>query len=145
MDAIRFLKVADSICGHVETDESFKIRRNVWHSLGPTGMEINDVEMCLSYTAKVLALTKSLAQTTKGYEHKTAQAYNQHAIGLIMAGDLLEAEKELRELASSQKLNLGYCLWLQGGSRLGDAKVILEDGLRHRIAKWGVDDTYSYK
>ncbi|KAL3426387.1 tetratricopeptide repeat domain-containing protein [Phlyctema vagabunda] len=150
-----FLKLAESICESVPSKDSHRILRDVWHTLGAIGTWTNDLQLALPNTKRVLEPWQREARETGVYDRNIAAGYNQHATALMTCGHLVDAEAELRtairilstledkELASSQKLLLGYNLWLQG--HLDEAEAILRNGLSIREAKFGKDDRYSYK
>lgn len=150
-----FLSLAESICESMPSTDSHKILRDVWHTLGAIGTWTNDTKLALPNTKRVLESWQHEAKETGIYDRNIAAGYNQYATALMMSGNLIGGEDNLRtaldilskledkELASSHKLMLGYNLWLQG--RLDEAEEILRDGLAIREAKWGKNDTYSYK
>ncbi|KAI0490842.1 hypothetical protein F4859DRAFT_25269 [Xylaria cf. heliscus] len=152
---IPFLELAESICKRVEGEKSLGVLVKIWHTNGTIGMITNDAAQVHKYTEQVLDYWEKEAKKTGVYDRNIAVAYNQFAVGLMMSGDIHGAEQKLRvavdilskledkELASTQKLNLGYNLWLQG--RLDEAEKCLMDGLAHRETKFGKNDRSSSK
>ncbi|KAI0103310.1 hypothetical protein GGR51DRAFT_573241 [Nemania sp. FL0031] len=152
---IPFLELAESICKRVEGENGLGVLAKLWHTNGTIGMVTNDAAHVRKYTEQVLDYWEKEAEKTGIYDRNIAVAYNQFAVGLMMSGDIHGAEQKLRsavdilsrledkELASTQKLNLGYNLWLQG--RLDEAEECLMDGLAHRETKFGKNDKTSSK
>ncbi|KAI1456285.1 P-loop containing nucleoside triphosphate hydrolase protein [Annulohypoxylon moriforme] len=150
------LELALELCNSVTTFDTRDLESDIHYTIGATGNETNNAELCIKHTKEFLEIRLEVAQETGKVDERLARSHNQIGIAWVLAEEYEKAEEAFQTSAREYEnipnytkdkrslplVNLGLTYWLRG--KLDEASEVLELGLKDREELFGYMDNYSF-